>query len=710
MAKIFGVMGDLLRVVVAGQNFMQTVAPETTSSSDLYNIRLEAGSSPSISLTPFPDNTYSVVNQDQDQELPISASISSEQQVVNDQLLSEQAYPKVANRTICISNIFIKSTDTQALRDDIIIPIGDLSSLCGRDWSWGTLPDGSRQRCIRIDGQSDEIDKTNEFLHLDIDQLAEILSVTDDVRKTDLETACKIFGNSPTQSYKMSFSQGINSVFGIDTISLVNLTSTDLVMGEIPADSMDGANFWVADNRLLDSQNQEPSKVAVTQIQKKLNPFGLEVRVFRNIPLDSSEESTNKPRIGFRVFAMRIPDLEFEQQYLDEKIEIFTEEPYIDEGLLLEKLDDELLEDELAEEEISLEEIYDDELFGEDEYYPDEEIFEQELLAEEPLTEQAIILEEEQLAQQELAAERELLKEETIAEEELFVEEILAEEALLEEERFLTDEQKQIEEELLAEKEMCAEEELAEKEMIAEEQLVADERLAEQDLLARKPLSDEMFALEMLEKKRALLARQESSEVASLVEEEEQMEEDELSVEDDTIKVLQDADAAIKEAENLANEALFERQPMEQVFYLETLPVDESRSLDEMLMKETLTNEPVLQNVAEQLSVDRFLSEDDQPTQEELFFAEPCSEHMPVEENFADELFITEELFPEEMFTQDMPADEEIFDSAPFPMRLDEEMLAEMLQGFMAEESFSVEPLIQEAEMSDTELNSELRK
>ncbi|KAI8914690.1 hypothetical protein DFJ77DRAFT_30488 [Powellomyces hirtus] len=56
---------------------------------------------------------------------------------------------------VCVSNIILKGSDSQARRDEVFLPVGDWLTICGYPWNWGTLLNGVQQRCVWLDSKAD---------------------------------------------------------------------------------------------------------------------------------------------------------------------------------------------------------------------------------------------------------------------------------------------------------------------------------------------------------------------------------------------------------------------------------------------------------------------------------------------------------------------------------------------------------------------------
>ncbi|KAI3540106.1 hypothetical protein CABS01_14166 [Colletotrichum abscissum] len=177
---------------------------------------------------------------------------------------------------ICVSNIILKGSDTQARRDEVFIPVGDLGFQCGREWNWGAVLNGVRQRCIWLDGQPDGTNKPIQSLHLDMENLAGIFNKgkNDTLAKTTFEQACKYVTDNVGQvanrnSCKESFSKrslsGKNQT--IDTVPFLEEISGFFNGKDESLTKFAGAPFITSDNKIWDS-----TKKAFTDVSPKNVP------------------------------------------------------------------------------------------------------------------------------------------------------------------------------------------------------------------------------------------------------------------------------------------------------------------------------------------------------------------------------------------------------------------------------------------------------
>lgn len=316
MAATVAVIGDILKTTIAGHGFLKSITGGGPGP-DYYKIRMEIGNNkdasgnpPSIILTDFSNTQHFSVFQgtskkDNEQcrnnkDLPIGdfdgrdlslfKGLKNGEAPLNTFKTGNGFNLKTVDlqgggNAICISNMIFKGSDTQARRDEIFLPIGDLGFLCGKSWNWGTILDDTRQHCIWLDGQPDADNKPMQSISLDMERIAGIFNVGKEqkLKDLDLKTACSLFrdntGEIPNRNAcKTSYKRDIMSKdVTIDTVPLVNITSSEFTEGKstLNLDGFYGAGFVTSDNKFFQSETRtfkefsilndtDPSNVAST--------------------------------------------------------------------------------------------------------------------------------------------------------------------------------------------------------------------------------------------------------------------------------------------------------------------------------------------------------------------------------------------------------------------------------------------------------------
>lgn len=302
MAALIAGIAGILKIVDAGQSIISSINAKENLV-DFYSIRIEIGNNqdaggnpPSIILTDFAKTEIfgvfqgtSTVPDDMcrnNKALPIGdldtpdldifkglkngeAPVQSFKTNNGFNLKSVDIQP--GGNAICVSNIIIKGSDTQARRDEIFLPIGDIGFLCGNEWNVGTILDGNQQRCMWLDGQPDNGNKPVQSLNLDMEKIAALFN--SGKRKT-LETAtvaqlCGVFsdnvGKIPNRNdCKESFKREIaGKNVTIDTLPLLDEASTDFTDGTFSVKKYVGAGFVTTDKKVFDSESGKFQDVTV---------------------------------------------------------------------------------------------------------------------------------------------------------------------------------------------------------------------------------------------------------------------------------------------------------------------------------------------------------------------------------------------------------------------------------------------------------------
>ncbi|KAF6817028.1 hypothetical protein CPLU01_13708 [Colletotrichum plurivorum] len=294
LGTVIGNVGTFLGLVSSGIGIMQAIT-QKPKDVDFYTLRMEigdnqdaSGNPPTVIFTDFSNTEIvgvfegnSKESKDQCRNLGgldlynglknAEAPIQSFKTNNGYNLKSLDIQP--GGNAICVSNIIVKGSDTQARRDEVFIPIGDLGFQCGYEWNWGAILNGVRQRCVWLDGQPDGSNKPIQSLHLDMENLAGIFNQgkNDTLAKTTFETACSYISdnvgkitnrNECKESYtKRSMSSGNET---IDTVPCVEEAADFFTgKGDVLA-KFAGAPFITSDNKLWDS-----AKKAFTDVTPK---------------------------------------------------------------------------------------------------------------------------------------------------------------------------------------------------------------------------------------------------------------------------------------------------------------------------------------------------------------------------------------------------------------------------------------------------------
>ncbi|WYZ44777.1 hypothetical protein EsH8_VIII_000093 [Colletotrichum jinshuiense] len=295
LGTVIGNVGTFLGLVSSGIGIMQAIT-QKPKEVDFYTIRMEigdnqdaAGNPPSIILSDFSDTQIFGVfegnsEKPEDQcrnnggldlfkglknaEAPIQSFTTNN----GFNLKSLDIQP--GGNAICVSNIIIKGSDTQARRDEVFIPVGDLGFQCGHEWNWGAVLNGVRQRCIWLDGQPDGTNKPIQSLHLDMENLAGIFNKgkNDTLAKTTFEQACGFMTDNVGQianrnDCKESYGKRSMSSKN-ETIDIVPFLEelSDFFTGEggNALEKFAGAPFITSDNKLWDSAKNVFTDVSPT--------------------------------------------------------------------------------------------------------------------------------------------------------------------------------------------------------------------------------------------------------------------------------------------------------------------------------------------------------------------------------------------------------------------------------------------------------------
>lgn len=302
MAAAVAVIGDILKTTIAGHGFLKSITGGGPGP-DYYKIRMEMGNNqdasgnpPSIILTDFSNTQHfgvfegtSKKSSEQcrnnknlpkgdfdDTDLKLFRGLKNGEAPINTFKTGNGFNLKTVDfqgggNAICISNMIFKGSDTQARRDEIFLPIGDLGFLCGKEWNWGTILGETRQRCMWLDGQPDSGNKPMQSISLDMERIAGIFNVGKEqkLKDLDLKTACSLFkdntGEIPNRnSCKTSLKRDIESKdVTIDTVPLVNISSTEFSGTESSNNNnFIGAGFVTADNKFFDGQTKKFKEVS----------------------------------------------------------------------------------------------------------------------------------------------------------------------------------------------------------------------------------------------------------------------------------------------------------------------------------------------------------------------------------------------------------------------------------------------------------------
>jgi len=305
MAAAVFLVSDIFKTAVAGQGFLKSITAGGDGP-DYYKIRIEMGNNqdasgnpPSIILTDFSNTQKFGVfegsstnpseqcrnNKDlpkgdfDDNDLKLFNGLKNGEAPVNTFKTDNGFNLKTVDfqgggNAICISNMIFKGSDTQARRDEIFLPIGDLAFLCGKEWNWGTILGEERQRCVWLDGQPDAGNHPMQSISLDMEGIAGLFNVGKEkkLKNLNLKTACTLFrdntGEIPNRNAcKSSFKRDIKSKdVTIDTVPLVNISSTEFSSTETSNyDNFIGAGFVTADNKFFDGRTKKFKEVSLVK-------------------------------------------------------------------------------------------------------------------------------------------------------------------------------------------------------------------------------------------------------------------------------------------------------------------------------------------------------------------------------------------------------------------------------------------------------------
>ncbi|KAI0999969.1 hypothetical protein K3495_g8229 [Podosphaera aphanis] len=310
MAAALGAVGGMLKAVEAGQGILKSI---NKPSKDFYSIRIEigdnqdaAGNPPSVILTDFSDQQMfgvfegsSKADNDQcrnNKSLPIGEFDSPDLALFKGLRKGEAPVRNFktnngfnlksldfqgGKNAICISNIIIKGSDTQARRDEMFIPIGNIGFECGFAWNWGTILGQDRQRCIWLDGEPDGGSKPIKSLHLDMENIAGLFNVENvkNLAKKDVKSLCGLFtdsaGSIPNRndcqpSPKKKTKRGVTSkVIVIDTVPKVNVSTKEFSDTKVnKMDQFVGSGFVTSDNKFFNSKTQKFEDISVVNGDK----------------------------------------------------------------------------------------------------------------------------------------------------------------------------------------------------------------------------------------------------------------------------------------------------------------------------------------------------------------------------------------------------------------------------------------------------------
>ncbi|KHJ30459.1 putative secreted effector protein [Erysiphe necator] len=527
MTAAVSMMGDLVRSVAAGQNLINNLQPEPPKV-QFYNIRLGLGTSlntsssfPSVIATDTAKTKFfatfeevkSVLTKPRRsyQDIPMSflgARGSSQKRTDGSETreVAVQTTPPSngfglksvdlhgGSEPLCISNIVIKASNYQSPREEIFIPIGDLGYLCGRKWSWGSVLEGNKQRCIWLDGQSDK-SGYKELLHLDIERMAKIFKVdkNDELKRTDLSTACTYIGNKiQNDGLEDSIDEDTDLQQAISDLYNENQLEDQPQPDEIVVGEMRTEDLFAKKQVAIDQQ--DISEMIDGQEITTENLFSAEKI------LEAEEEAANE-------------EFQMKKEALEEMLE--DAEIQAEDNLLARQAleEERLLEDEIFAETVLIqqsENLSPEEMLGMELNLAQSKLEAEEQFAEKSLEEEKLLVEDELVAEENLAQET-LIDEERIAEEELIAEEALAEERLAESFNGETSNEERLEAETeLLKAEIAAEEDLLAREKFAEEtlennMLLAEQELAEDEMLAEQELVEDEILAEELEEEKMML-------------------------------------------------------------------------------------------------------------------------------------------------------------------------------------------------------------
>ncbi|CCU74563.1 CSEP0046 putative effector protein [Blumeria hordei DH14] len=329
MAALVAGIAGILKIVDAGQSIIGSITAKEKFV-DFYSIRIEIGNNqdasgnpPSIILTDFANTEIFGVFEGSSKKpddmcrnnraLPIGdldspdlslfkglrngeAPIQSFKTNNGFNLKSVDIQP--GGNAICVSNIILKGSDTQARRDEIFLPIGDIGFLCGDEWNLGTILDGNQQRCMWLDGQPDNGNNPIQSLNLDMEKIAVLFNTGK--RKTlenaSIDSLCAIYSDNVGKitnrnDCKESFKREITGKnITIDTLPLLDEASTDFTGGTFSVANYIGAGFVTTDQKIFDSVSGKFEDVTIES-------GGSTVKARH------SDKHKSKPTISSRAFA-----------------------------------------------------------------------------------------------------------------------------------------------------------------------------------------------------------------------------------------------------------------------------------------------------------------------------------------------------------------------------------------------------------------------
>lgn len=303
---VLGGVGAVLKSVEAGQSILKSI---NGPPSDFYSIRIEngdnqdaAGNPPSVILTDFSDTKVfgvfegsSKADNDQcrnNKSLPIGDFDAKDLSLfkglrkgeapirnfkTNNGFNLKSIDLQGGGNAICISNIIVKGSDTQARRDEMFIPIGNIGFECGFSWNWGTILGKDRQRCIWLDGSPDNGAKPIKSLHMDMERIAGLFNAENikEIEKIDIKEICSLFSDSagtipnrndcqPNTSKRKLFKKEVTGKnITIDTVPQIKVAASDLESATGSLDNFVGSGFVTSDNKIFNSQTGKFEEVSV---------------------------------------------------------------------------------------------------------------------------------------------------------------------------------------------------------------------------------------------------------------------------------------------------------------------------------------------------------------------------------------------------------------------------------------------------------------
>ncbi|SZE99351.1 unnamed protein product [Blumeria hordei] len=329
MAALVAGIAGILKIVDAGQSIIGSITAKEKLV-DFYSIRIEIGNNqdasgnpPSIILTDFANTEIFGVFEGSSKKpddmcrnnraLPIGdldspdlslfkglrngeAPIQSFKTNNGFNLKSVDIQP--GGNAICVSNIILKGSDTQARRDEIFLPIGDIGFLCGDEWNLGTILDGNQQRCMWLDGQPDNGNNPIQSLNLDMEKIAVLFNTgkRKALENASIDSLCAIYSDNVGKitnrnDCKESFKREITGKnITIDTLPLLDEASTDFTEGTFSVANYIGAGFVTTDQKIFDSVSGKFEDVTIES-------GGSTVKARH------SDKHKSKPTISSRAFA-----------------------------------------------------------------------------------------------------------------------------------------------------------------------------------------------------------------------------------------------------------------------------------------------------------------------------------------------------------------------------------------------------------------------